>query len=222
MFRKILFIAGTVMLLATQAQAVLFWARPYDPNLGRWIQRDPIGERGGINLYDYVGGNPVNEIDPLGLAWLTFINENYGKPRFGSDKPDKLFMTIWVSDNSNDDFQQAQDFSGDHSWDSALGMVGGVKMGGRFTEPLLPTRTICKSKGVEISHYYRSGDHGPAHLHIEGGGPSTKIGQNGNPLDGSPELSATQKQVVQENKSAIRKAIDAIQRWFRYNTLDEN
>jgi RHS repeat-associated protein len=42
--------------------------RAYDPKDGRWLSRDPIGEAGGLNLYGYVGGNPVAYTDPLGLA----------------------------------------------------------------------------------------------------------------------------------------------------------
>ncbi|MEH6697721.1 MAG: RHS repeat-associated core domain-containing protein [Brevundimonas sp.] len=42
-------------------------ARAYDPNLGRFLQTDPIGYAAGANLYAYVGGDPVNLTDPLGL-----------------------------------------------------------------------------------------------------------------------------------------------------------
>ncbi len=37
------------------------------PFLGHWITRDPIGERGGINLYQFVGNNAINFMDPFGL-----------------------------------------------------------------------------------------------------------------------------------------------------------
>jgi RHS repeat-associated protein len=41
--------------------------RYYDPGVGRFISKDPIGYTGGLNLYFY-GDNPVGLIDPLGLA----------------------------------------------------------------------------------------------------------------------------------------------------------
>jgi RHS repeat-associated protein len=42
--------------------------RGYDAESGRWLNEDPIGFQGGINLYDYNYGNPINRVDPLGLT----------------------------------------------------------------------------------------------------------------------------------------------------------
>jgi RHS repeat-associated protein len=42
--------------------------RAYDPTHARWLNRDPIGEAGGLNLYAYVGGNPITDADPSGLC----------------------------------------------------------------------------------------------------------------------------------------------------------
>ncbi|MEI6074620.1 MAG: RHS repeat-associated core domain-containing protein [Verrucomicrobiota bacterium] len=39
----------------------------YEPNQQRWLNRDPIREKGGINVYGFVGNNPVIKIDSLGL-----------------------------------------------------------------------------------------------------------------------------------------------------------
>ncbi len=47
--------------------------RFYNPIIGKWMTRDPLRERGGLNLYGFVGNSPVNRIDPLGLAEKTII-----------------------------------------------------------------------------------------------------------------------------------------------------
>jgi RHS repeat-associated protein len=51
-----------------ESDIIMYPRRPYSPSAGRFLTRDPIGEKGGVNLYDLVANNPVNENDPLGLC----------------------------------------------------------------------------------------------------------------------------------------------------------
>lgn len=59
--------------------------RAYDPELGRWLSRDPAQESSGINLYAYVTGDPINAIDVLGLTGsLTIATIGFGQGGFGT------------------------------------------------------------------------------------------------------------------------------------------
>lgn len=62
---------------------VQFGARWYDPQVGRWISKDPIKFEGGDNLYSYVLNNPVNLIDSSGLSPLAISNEGAGHASAG-------------------------------------------------------------------------------------------------------------------------------------------
>jgi hypothetical protein len=46
-------------------------ARFYNQGTGRFTQRDPIGYKGGLNLYSYAFNNPLYFIDPFGLAFMS-------------------------------------------------------------------------------------------------------------------------------------------------------
>jgi RHS repeat-associated protein len=73
---------------------VRFGCRNYDPEVGRWTAKDPIGFAGGdTDLYGYVLNNPINEIDPFGMWGLkiAFYLGYGGSVTFGKDNG-KIFI----------------------------------------------------------------------------------------------------------------------------------
>jgi RHS repeat-associated protein len=61
------------------AEVGLYWYgyRYYSAELGRWLTRDPIEDRGSVNLYEAFRGNPEKLLDPLGSYDLPITPEYY-------------------------------------------------------------------------------------------------------------------------------------------------
>lgn len=55
------------ILIALTALPQVAHARVYNPETGRWMQRDPAGYVDGSNQYEYVASNPTKYVDPTGL-----------------------------------------------------------------------------------------------------------------------------------------------------------
>jgi RHS repeat-associated protein len=69
-------------LSSPQAEYYDFGLRWYEPSLGRWLNRDPIGVAGGSNVYAYLGNNPFGGWDAWGLSgtniWIRYGNGTWG------------------------------------------------------------------------------------------------------------------------------------------------
>lgn len=57
----------TGQIVLPEAQLYYYKARVYDPKYGRFLQTDPVGSKDDLDLYAYVGGDPINHSDPTGL-----------------------------------------------------------------------------------------------------------------------------------------------------------
>ena len=58
----------TGQIMIPEAQLYHYKARVYDPNLGRFLQTDPVGYKDDLDLYAYVGNDPLDGADPSGLT----------------------------------------------------------------------------------------------------------------------------------------------------------
>ncbi len=83
---------------------VYYGYRYYNPDLGRWINRDPIGEKGGVNLFGFVGNNSIYSWDKLG--------KSIGEQQEDVENTCGPDVTDWV----NDLLSEVEETFGDARW----------------------------------------------------------------------------------------------------------
>ena len=129
--------------------------RAYDSDVAIWLSRDPIGERGGINLYTYVYNQPSLLTDPLGLV-VGGIGFNFTAGFLGG-------FEISLSVLADDSFSRG----------AAISLSGGFKVGlwgGFGVSPqasLSTAETVCDTSGPSAS----------ANLDVAVGGGSIAVGR---------------------------------------------
>jgi RHS repeat-associated protein len=71
--------------------------RFYLPDLHRWLNRDPLGEEGGISLYGFVKNNPIDNVDVYGLFTYNKLNSNKIQIRDGNPGKDNIANVYFSS-----------------------------------------------------------------------------------------------------------------------------
>lgn len=118
--------------------------RAYDPQLRRWLSRDPVGFAGGINVYGYVGGDPVNYGDPYGL-WTLAIGGTVN-------------IDLWII-NFSYSGGVAIDNSGNLGtyYYPGIGLSAGVGGAGGLSVSVSNANTICDLGGPFVNGSFGAG-----------------------------------------------------------------
>ena len=130
-----------------------YYHRYYNPHNGRFLNEDPIGLNGGLNLYGFVHNDPINYLDPFGLTpddpiWTEgnliilcnmYKNTNFGRPKFGKEAeafqhiyknskgysiPPKFYTSkVWESGKATIPSPIGTGYKGDKKWREYGGSV---------------------------------------------------------------------------------------------------
>ena len=160
----------------------LYPFRAYDPRFQRWANHDPIEERGALNLYQFVGNNPLNHVDPLGLeagylynpdGSLTLPHESI----YAQGAVDYWNFLSWLNDQVAESLRYpGNGIAGGEIGRPILGVLEN-EFAQQFELPLLKPRPrnagrtaglLCDTKGNQFP--LESGRNGPAQTAPKGPG----------------------------------------------------
>jgi RHS repeat-associated protein len=135
--------------------------RAYMGGMARWLERDPIEEDGGINLYGYVENSPIGRRDPLGLDWTDDAVD-----WFGGRGPDNFMLGIFDSFTLNlaSDAMQYFGMGGmynkcslNYQVGQITGFVAGIFLGGKSLIDNAHKIKYLKRSPINGQYYFSSG-----------------------------------------------------------------
>jgi RHS repeat-associated protein len=153
---------GSIVTSSADASGLLYRRnRYYDPEAGTFTQGDPIGIAGGLNLYGYAGGDPINYSDPFGLSECEKIP--------GEDER-RACETRVAGEGEKE--TQAEGGSCAAAWGIfGLSLGGDIALGGTVT---VGVRALSRG-GVLLARATANASHGAALL-ASGGAVATQLG----------------------------------------------
>jgi RHS repeat-associated protein len=195
---------------------ILMGHRVYDPSVGRFLTRDPIGYAGGLNLYAYCNGDPINLVDPMGFDGYPWNRTMGGEGTQIVNGWRDTAKGFWGTSGAPWQFVGTVNTGIDFVCGFVTGIMGmGCGLGTYAGDPTLENAPGAIIDGASIVLVFAGGAEaaGVGQVTLEGGlqlgrpitnrltdpGPLIKPGASGGPSAGRGFSAAVKQQALSEN-----------------------
>ena len=143
--------------------------RYYDSELGRWLNRDPIEEDGGYNIYGFIFNNSVNQFDYLGLESMSIELPGIGTPK--DNYPDLIPPSKRPKNKFHNPFKLGTEAW--FAWNDAI--FPDLLKRKKLPKPKQTCKTYCNYYSKKISHVANYATFYAAAATLASGGTATPV-----------------------------------------------